>query len=266
MDLAETKLKPELQTVGRALRLLAHFAERPATGWTLTELAHVLGLSKSTVARLLATLVAGEFLERRDDNRYHLGAVAIALGGAALGAIEIRSAALPAMRRLTEVTGETSLLHVARNDASCCVEKIESRLPVRVSYEIGSRGPLYAGSSGKGLLAFLPESEIERILERVELHGFTQQTITSRADLQRELHETRARGYAESAGELDDGVSAVGVPLFDADGNVVAGLTLVCPTVRWTGAHRKRCIGATLDAAKSVHQRLGVDLEDRRLA
>ena len=122
------------------------------------------------------------------------------------------------------------------------------------------------GLLGEGALSVSPESEIERILERVELHGFTQQTITSRADLQRELHETRARGYAESAGELDDGVSAVGVPLFDADGNVVAGLTLVCPTVRWTGAHRKRCIGATLDAAKSVHQRLGVDLEDRRLA
>lgn len=256
MDLADTKLKPELQTVGRALRLLAHFAERPVTGWTLTELAHVLELSKSTVARLLTTLVAGKFLERREDNRYHLGAVAIALGGAALSAIEIRSAALPAMRHLTEATGETSLLHVVRNDASCCVEKIESRLPVRVSYDIGSRGPLHAGASGKGLLAFLPSAEIDRILARIE----------SRANLLRELEEARGRGYAESSGELDEGVSAVGVPLFDAGGTVVAGLTLVCPGVRWTGAHRKRCISATLEAARTIHLRLGGDLEDRRPA
>jgi IclR family transcriptional regulator, KDG regulon repressor len=250
----------DLQTVSRALRVLALFAERPSTGWALTEVANVMELSKATASRLLATLTSARYLERDLRTlRYHLGPVAAALAGAALASLDIRQVALPVMRTLTEQTGETSLLHVISDLESVCVEKIESAQPVHVAYEIVHRGPLYAGCSGKSLLAFLPPPEIETMLARLDFRSYTRRTIASAEQLRPELHETRLRGYAESTGELDEGVSSVGVPILDVTGTVRAAVVLVCPSARWSGSHRQRCISATIEAGRQLCRRLGHD-------
>ncbi len=254
----EPKRGADLQTVGRALRVLDLFIERPAAGWALTEVAQALEMSKATASRLLATLASAGYLERDPDSlRYGLGPMAVALGGAALAVADIRQIALPTMRVLTEQTGETSLLHVISGSESVCIEKIASPLPVHVTYEIGHRGPLYAGCSGKSLLAFLPPPEIETILARLDFRPYTRRTIASVEQLRPELAETRARGYAESTGELDEGVSSVGVPLLDGTGTVRAAIVLVCPTGRWSGSHRERCIAATVEAGRVLCRRLG---------
>jgi IclR family transcriptional regulator, KDG regulon repressor len=254
----QPKRGADLQTVGRALRVLALFIDRPATGWALTEIAQALALSKATASRLLATLVSAGYLERDPVSlRYGLGPTAIALGGAALAVADIRQIALPTMRVLTEQTGETSLLHVVSGTESVCIEKIASPQPVHVTYEIGHRGPLHAGCSGKSLLAFLPPPEIETILARLDFRPYTRHTIASLEALRPELVTTRARGYAESTGELDEGVSSVGVPLLDGAGAVRAAIVLVCPTARWSGNHRQRCIAATVEAGRLLCRRLG---------
>jgi DNA-binding IclR family transcriptional regulator len=254
----EPRRSADLQTVGRALRVLSLFIERPATGWALTEVAHVLAMSKATTSRLLATLLSAGYLQRDAVSlRYGLGPVAVALGGAALAVADIRQIALPTMRALTEHTGETSLLHVISGSESVCIEKIASPQPVHVTYDIGHRGPLYAGCSGKSLLAFLPPPEIETMLARLDFRAYTRRTIAGVEQLRPELSETRARGYAESTGELDEGVSSVGVPLLDGAGAVRGAIVVVCPTVRWTSAHRERCISATVDAGRSLCRRLG---------
>lgn len=250
----------DLQTVSRALRLLALFAERPTTGWALTEIAQVMALSKATASRLLTTLTSARYLERDPQTlRYQLGPVVAGLAGAALASVDIRQIALPVMRVLTEHTGETSLLHVISDLESVCIEKIESAQPVHVAYEIGHRGPLYAGCSGKSLLAFLSPPEIETMLARLDFRAYTRRTIASLEALRPELQETRTRGYAESTGELDEGVSSVGVPVLDVAGNVRAAVVLVCPTARWSGTHRQRCIGATIEAGRQLCRRLGHD-------
>jgi DNA-binding IclR family transcriptional regulator len=250
----------DLQTVGRALRLLALFTERPTTGWALTEIAQVMALSKATASRLLATLVSFRYLQRDPNTlRYQLGPVVAGLAGAALASIDLRHVALPVMRVLTEQTGETSLLHVISYLDSVCIEKIDSAQPVHVAYDIGHRGPLYAGCSGKSLLAFLPPPEIETVLARLDFRAYTRRTISSVEQLRPELHETRTRGYAESTGELDEGVSSVGVPIFDVAGAVRAAIVVVCPSARWSGAHRQRCISATIEAGRQLCSQLGHD-------
>jgi DNA-binding IclR family transcriptional regulator len=250
----------DLQTVRRALNVLALFAERPTTGWGLSEIAQVMALSKATASRLLSTLVSARYLQRDPVTlRYQLGPVVAGLAGAALASLDIRQVALPVMRALTEQTGETSLLHVISDTESVCIEKIESAQPVHVAYEIGHRGPLYAGCSGKSLLSFLPPPEIETMLARLEFRAYTRRTVTSVEQLRPELLETRARGYAESTGELDDGVSSAGVPILDAGGMVRAAVVIVCPTARWSGAHRQRCISATIEAGRQLCRRLGHD-------
>lgn len=256
-----------LQTVARTLRLLGLFVERPSSGWSLAELARVLELSKSTTSRMLATLVAAGYLDRDDDSRrYRLGPVAVALGGAALASLDIRQIALPAMRALTDETGETSLLHVVRAGESFCIEKVESSQAVRVSYDIGSRGPLYAGGSGKCLLAFFSPAELDAAIVGFDFQAYTKQTPTDAAALRQELAEARRRGFVESSGEMDPGVSSVGVPLLDAAGTLYGGITVVCPTMRWTGTHRARCIAAAQRAARTVQAQLSGNAQERRPA
>jgi IclR family KDG regulon transcriptional repressor len=163
---------------------------------------------------------------------------------------------LPIMRVLTEQTGETSLLHIVHAGEALCIEKVESSQAVRVSYDVGSRGPLYAGGSGKSLLAFLQPNEIDAALARFDFRAYTEETPSDPFTLRQELLAAQRLGYAESSGEMDPGVSSVGVPVIDGAGTVQGSITVVCPSTRWSGTHRASCIGAALEAATAVRNQL----------
>jgi DNA-binding IclR family transcriptional regulator len=92
--------------------------------------------------------------------------------------------------------------------------------------------PLHAGAPGKLLLAYLPEEVRDKILADTGLVALTARTITSRAELEAELAAIRERGWATSFGEHIEGVSCLSVPLRDADGQVVAALSILGPYLR----------------------------------
>jgi DNA-binding IclR family transcriptional regulator len=246
-----------LQTVERTLRLLDAFAARPTHGWSLSELSRVLGVHKATVLRMLSTLERhGYMIRENEPPRYRLGPSAMVLGWAAVRS-EVREMAYPELRRLTEETGETSLLHVVSGHETVCIDKVESPQPVRVTFDIGRRGPLHAGSSGKSLLAFLDSTQIERLLSNLELLRYTDLTITDAEELRRELSLVRERGYAISYGELDNGVYSVGAPIWNGLGRLEAGVTLVGPDSRWTEERLANYAEKTLAAARRISERLG---------
>jgi len=253
-----------LQTVERTLQLLEAFVSRPTHGWSLTELSKALGVHKTTMLRMLSTLERHGYLSREgESSHYRLGPATLALGGAASQS-QVRQVAYPELRRLTEETGETSLLHVVSGTEAVCVDKVESPQPVRVTYDIGRRGPLHAGSSGKSLLAFLDPVDLDRLLPTLELHRYTNLTIMDTEELRRELDLIRRRGYAVSYGELDAGVYAVGAPIFNSLGRLEAGVTLVGPGSRWTEERLSRYVEETLTAARRISERLGYRPVDER--
>ncbi len=246
-----------LQTVERTLQLLDKFASQPAYGWSMSELARETGVHKTTVLRMLSTLEQHAYLVREEESsRYRLGPAAIALGGAA-SQPQLRQVAYPELRKLTDETGETSLLHVLSGTETVCVDKVESPQPVRVTFDIGSRGPLHAGSSGKSLLAFLDSYELERLLPNLELRRYTDLTITGVEELREELERIRTQGFATSYGELDPEVHAIGVPIRNAMGRLEAGVALVCPDSRCTEERLVLYTERTLETAHRVSERLG---------
>lgn len=248
----------ELQTVSRTLHLLRHFAANPRQRFSLADLATSTGINKATLLRMLETLVSHDFLVRDPETkRYRLGLAALELGNAAAAGLEVRRVAYSYMRTLTQATGETTLLHMVTLPDVICIEKVESPNPVRVAYDINRRGPLYAGSSGKVLLAFMDEAERLQTVERLELHRFTDLTITDKQRLHEELAAIRRQGYATSLGELDPGVVAVAAPVWNHMGKLEAGLTLVGPGHRWTADRWPEWIRATCEAAVRISQALG---------
>jgi DNA-binding IclR family transcriptional regulator len=223
------------QSVERALAVLSAFDDvRSELG--VGELSRSLGLHKSTVSRLAATLERSRFLRRHED-RYRLGTEVVRLGAVALASFDLVATMRPAMERISEHCGETVNLAVADGDWVLNIAEVPSTYILSSSGGwSGRRTAPHAVANGKVLLAYgaleLPEGAV---LER-----YTSRTITSRAQLAAELALVRDRGYATAVSELEEGLVAVAAPVFDADGRCVAALSVSGPESRLGSEHLER--------------------------
>ena len=246
-----------LSSVRNAARLLKVFRSRePEIG--VSELARRLGLGKSTVHRLLTTLV-GEGLIEQDPRTggYRLGLVVFELGEAVRVHLDVHAAAGPVLASLREQTGESSQVGVLDGHEVVYVDRLESSQSLRLFTETGRRVPVHCTSSGKVLLAHLPDDALDRVLERAPLDRLTDQTITDETELRAELVKVRRRGWAEAVNERELGVASVAAPVRDSSGRVIAAISIGAPTVR-LGRIRRRDMGAViLEAGEAVSRRLG---------
>lgn len=223
--------RQKLQSLQRGVALLREFtADRPE--WGLTELADELDLNKTIVYRIVRTFEEEGFLARR-NGKFVLGPGLLDLSSAILNSIDMREVARPVIERLSAETGETVFLTVVRGDRSVCVEKVESRQPMRLTLDIGRHYPLYAGASNKVLLAFLGPGEQESVLAG-PFEALTEKTPQDPESLRQELESIREAGWCTTTGELTPHATAVAVPLRDPAAEVVGALSVSGPESRLT--------------------------------
>jgi len=244
-----------LQSVTRAIRALELIAETGQVG--VTELGRMLGVHKATASRLVATLAERGLVERDPvSERYRLGFGLIRLAGAAMAGMDLVRTAHPVLEDLAERTRETVNFGVLSGDAVVYVDQISgTRAIVSVSW-VGRRAPLHCTSNGKVLLASLPEAERDRLLDR-PLERLTRHTIVDRDKLRIQLREIEVRGYAQTLEELEEGLNAVAAPVRQADGDVVAALSVSGPAFRMRPMDLPRIARLTMEAAGAVSRRLG---------
>ena len=244
-----------LQSVSRAVRALELIAEAGSLG--VTELGRRLGVHKATASRLVATLADRGLLERDPvSEKYRLGFGLIRLAGAAMAGLDLVRTAHPVLEDLAERTRETVNVGVLSGDAVVYVDQISgTRAIVSVSW-VGRRAPLHCTSNGKVLLASLPEAERERLLDR-PLERPTPHTIVDRTTLRTQLREIEVRGYAQTLEELEEGLNAVAAPVRQADGDVIAALSVSGPAFRMRPMDLPRIARLTMEAAGAVSRRLG---------
>lgn len=224
--------QPPSDAVERAARVLLALAE--ADVGRVTEIARRVGLPKSTVHRMLASLTrAGLAMQDGDRSEYRLGPHAVSLGLSAIGTPDLRTRALPVMVELRELTAETVTLSLRVGFERLYIAQIESLQDVRMAVELGRRYPLYAGASGKAILAFLPPPQLDEYLSRTELEALTPATMTSVRALQDGLRQVRERGYASSQGERDPWAASVAAPIRDAAGRAIGSLSICGPLTRF---------------------------------
>lgn len=238
-----------MQSADKALAILAAFNEgRPHVG--VSELAAELGMHKSTVSRLLATLEK-RGLVRREGDRFLPGFELARLGALAVRGIALVGSARQSLEELARQTGETVNLAVRDGDRALNVHQVQSEHMVGVGDWTGRALPLHATANGKVLLAFggdaLPH----------ELPGVTPKTITERDELRAELERVRAAGFAVALEELELGLHAVAAPVFDCFGDCVAAVSVSAPAYRMPErrlpANGELCVAA----ASEVSERLG---------
>lgn len=243
------------QSVRRVADILFAFtAAEQALG--VSEIARRLDLAKSVVHRTLTALAESGLVSREHDGaRYRLGPRAVELGMAALGAPDIRTLALPVMQELVGETRESSAASVLAGKERLYVAQVEGPQDIRMSVEIGRRFPLYAGASGKAILASLPEAEIARYLELHKLEPLTKRTVRDKGALSEELEAARQRGYAASRGERDTWAAAVAAPLFNSH-RVVGAISICGPESRVSEALVPRYGELVVAAAARLSQSL----------
>jgi|SRR5581483_5868926 DNA-binding IclR family transcriptional regulator len=247
---------PGTQAVQRAVALLKAFDEaHPELG--LTALAQAVGLNKATTYRLLTALESeGLIVKSARGETYRLGPEAIALGVRALRSSDLRAVAHPELAALANETGETATLEVlAENDVLILDEVFGAHL-VGATHWVGTRWAAYATSTGKAMLAFLSPAERQRILP-ARLTAITAQTLRSHRALERELGQIRKRGYAIANQELEADYIAVGAPIFNHEGRVVAAISVGGPQTRLTPERIARFIPLVKKTAAQISRNLG---------
>lgn len=247
----------ETQTLTRAISILDCFSpDQSELG--VREIARRVGLSRSTVGRLLATMHAAGILGQNPTTRtYAMGAKVLTWAGVYAATLDVRVKARPILEHLHRMTRETVSLYILDGCERVCVERLESPEGLRFVVRVGERMPLHAGASGKVLLAFLPPDQRREILRAISLTPLTGNTITSIPKLERELALVRKRGYAASVGERVVGGTSVAAPVRGASGDVLAALNLTAPTPRVSDEKILDYVKWVTQAAAQISREMG---------
>ena len=217
---------PEADAVGvldRMTAILEAFDEDDH-GLRLSELAARADLPKSTVSRLVSTLVRERYLER-EGRVIHLGLRLFELGQLADQPRELRAAALPIMADLRNRTGETVTLAIRYGSAMMCIALMRGHASARPTSRIGGRIPAHATALGKAVLAFSDAGDLDAVASS-ELTSWTLHTITDPERLIRELSDIRRSGLAVEDREFVDTAAAVASPSFFPSGALAGALSV----------------------------------------
>jgi DNA-binding IclR family transcriptional regulator len=224
---------------------------------SLSELSRELGVSKSTLSSLLATLELHSLVERDEaSRRFSLGpGIAQLAAVAAAAGVDVREAARPQLERLAKLSGETAILHLPSGDGTVIADRVEPMLQLKVVAPLGHRLPAFAGSVAKALLAALPEEQAEAIVRTRPLPVFTPRSIVDPDTYLDEIARARRRGYAVENEEYLVGVRAVSAVVVDREREAVGTLTVAGVGARMTG-RTKELAEAVVTAAAETSQRL----------
>jgi IclR family transcriptional regulator, acetate operon repressor len=199
----------------------------------LPDLAARLNLPRQTVHRLLGQLEEAG-LVRRDPSRerYAIGPRQSRLALASLCSRNQSAPLRVLLQDLVDDLKETCNIGVLDDLAYVYTERIECKWPLRTHLEAGSRVGAHAVSGGKIMLAALDPCALKPLLKGRKLMAYTRKTRTRFADLEADLAEVRARGYALNNEELFDGIIGVAVPIQDAGGRTLSALAVHGPLTR----------------------------------
>jgi len=247
-----------LSSVTNALRILKSFSTFEPSK-RVTDLAESLGIAKSTVSRLLATLAnEGFVIKDEKSNEYKLGVSVLTLGGILTNNLDIHKEAVPVLNKLVNDTGETAHLAILDGIDTIYIHKEECNHPVRILTHLGRRNPSYCTSSGKVLLAFNNNNLVEQVIEN-GLVSHMHNSITNPNKLRAELEMIQEVGYAVSTEELTEGTRSVAAPIKDHTGKVVSAVTIVGPIQRITNNKIPALSKAVIQAGVEASERLGYD-------
>ncbi|BCP52169.1 transcriptional regulator [Kaistia sp. 32K] len=242
-------------TVVKGFKVLEALARSPGSR-TLTDLAAECGMSKSNVHRLLRTLEECGYVGRDVDARTYRATLRLwELGVRVYSRLDLRTYAVRHLRELAELTEETTHLSVFDGEGVLYLDKVDGIHAVRTYVNVGDRAPAYCSSTGKAILAYLPDETIRRVSS--DLKPFTENTVRTPAQLRADLELIRQRGYSETRGEYRPGVLGFSAAIRSPSGEPLGAIGVAGPEERMQLRDLDATIAAVLTAARRIEADLG---------
>lgn len=247
-----------IQSVDRAIDVLETLA-RSGSELALNELAREVGLNASTCHHIVATLVARGYVGQNPKGRtYFLGSRLLELASSRVKQFNLVDVAMPELHRLNRQTRESVHLAVMQGHDLTTLAQLDSLETIRVGASAhGKTNAAHATATGKAILAWLPETEIARVIAEQGLTRFTDRTITSIGALMEELRHVRRNGFAFDDEEFEAGVVCVGAAIRDHTGGVIGSISCSMPKIRATAEYLEDIRGPVRDVATRLSERLG---------
>ena len=255
--MAEEKVtKNPVQSAERIFQVAEMLAEHGEMG--LMEISAALGLHKSTVHRLLMSLVyMGYAKQDAETQKYMLSYKIVSMAGKILDRMDILKVAKPYMERLSDLSGETVHLVQREGNNILYIYKIEAKVgTIRMVSHVGMVHPMYCSGVGKAIMATLPEKEVKQIWNESIIEKKTEHTITDYEEMKKVLAEVRECGYALDDEENEQGARCIAASLRDYHNEVRYAFSISGPVSRMT---RERVEELSVDV-KKVQEELSREL------
>ncbi|MGM9929751.1 MAG: IclR family transcriptional regulator [Bacillus sp. (in: firmicutes)] len=246
-----------VKSVSRALDIITLVSSKKG-GLGVTEIANQIDINKSSVYRILSTLVQYGYIEQDEEtSRYKLGYKFLEISSKLLESIDIRAEAHPYLQQLENETNEVIHLAVYDQGEVVYIETLDGNEALRMHSKVGKRAPVHCTSVGKAILAFLPDEVVLDVLERKGMPVHTNRTITEKGKLLQQLQQVRERGFSLDLEENENGITCIAVPIFDHTGKVHAAISISGHSMRMTEERLQQLQTRMIAIGQQLSARLG---------
>lgn len=252
-------MSESIRAVDRALDILLCFS-RKTPELTMTQIADLVGMNKSTVHRLLATLEKKRFVDRDPHTGiYQPGIRLLQVAYLSLEHSDLRRIAAPFLHSLSDQSLETVDLAIIDDNEVVYLDVVESPQRVKLAAAIGQRLPAFCTASGKAILAYLPEDAVMRILSAGML-AYTERTLVTPDALFKNLRLIHEQKVAFSEQEYEEGINAIGAPILDQNNFPIASVAVAGPAYRLTQERMIEICPLVLTTANSIAEQLNIQI------
>lgn len=240
-----------VNALARGLEVIKVFT-RYTPKMTLSEIAQATGMTRATVRRFLLTLAHEGYVDI-SGRHFSLRPKILELGFSALSSMDLWDVVQPVINDLSQKLHESCFAAVLDGESVIYVARATPNRRVNVGISIGSRIPAHCVSTGRVLLAALPEEDLHRYVETITLTRFTPNTTMSKVQLRSALDEVRRQGWSIVDQEMEVGLRSLSVPVRDGSDQIVAALNVCCPSTRISLEDMKtRILAVTLEASRNI--------------
>ncbi|WP_087568843.1 IclR family transcriptional regulator [Paenibacillus sp. MY03] len=226
---------PKVKSADRVLDILELFTGEQES-YNLTEIAKSLNMPPSSTYLILQNMLNRGYLETdRSKKQFRIGYKLFTIRSGYMRNTSLTGEYYQIAERIIDDVNETVSLAIrVGNQIQYIGEKVSSHA-LRFNHSLGTTLPLHATASGKIILADLSMEELRDLYPTDQLEKVTDKTISTFPDLLKELEKVRTQGFGYNMGETVDGVHCIAGAVLDAEGKVVASISISIPVVRITG-------------------------------
>ncbi|MDD3704901.1 MAG: IclR family transcriptional regulator [Clostridiaceae bacterium] len=245
-----------LQSVENALKIIDLLSENGEMG--ISEISRALKVGKSTAFRLTSTLKSRGFvIQSASTEKYNLSTKFVRIGSSILAKYDLISIVRPYLQELSRKHGEATHLVVMEGQEIVFIDKVNSsNVSIQMHSRIGARMPAYCTGTGKLLLASNYMDSIDEYLDKTVLTKHTDNTLTDKEDIKKELARIIKNGYSEDNEETEIGLYCFAAPIKNYMNKTIAAISISGPAARMK-EKKEEIVGSIRQTADNISESIG---------